>query len=187
MSLAEVGLVLCPRRAFTPGPGHTALAANASITPGASTGSKGLRSCHGHHPLRRGRTAKRRPAAGGSFGSRRDAPPQHTPRTWATGPRRIPAETAIPGAQAEAPRAPGLPRPAPRARPPPSGLLTARTPSLSLPARVRTKSARFQGLASYGSRGGEGASSIVRRAARSGKPETRPYKPPKHFRYLQRR
>lgn len=38
---------------------------------------------------------------------------------------------------------------APRARPPPSGLLTARSPSLSLPARVRTKSDRFQRLARY--------------------------------------
>lgn len=108
-SLAEVGLVLGPRRASTTGQGRTAPAANESITPGASTGSEGPRSCHGHHPPRRGRRAH----AGRRVEGPSAAAGQQTPRTWTWGPRRMPAAAAMPGAQAEAPRAPGLPRPAP--------------------------------------------------------------------------
>lgn len=109
LSLAEVGLVLGPGRASTTALDYTPLAANASITTGASTGAKSPRSCHGHHPPRRGKTARARPrAGGGSLGHRRAAPPQHSPRR-AHGQRAragSPRTERCREPRAEAPRAP---------------------------------------------------------------------------------
>lgn len=64
LSLAEVGLVLGPGRSWssTTSLDYTPLAANASITTGASAGTESPRSCHGHHPPRRGKTARAGPA-----------------------------------------------------------------------------------------------------------------------------
>lgn len=98
----------------------------------------------------------RRPArVEGSPGRRRAAPPQHTQRTWAAGPRRSPEDAAMPGSPGRgAVGPPGLPRP--------SSSIGASTPpgrpDSPYPPGLRTESARFQELASYGSGGGEGAS-----------------------------
>lgn len=117
LSLAEVRLVLGPGRSWssTTSLDYTPPAANASITTGASAGTgepSELPPAPSTTPWKNG--ARRPSAGGGSLSHRRAAPPQHTPRTWAAGPRRISADTPrFPEPRQRCRGAQGLQHPAP--------------------------------------------------------------------------